>query len=140
MTCRDIYALAAQLIPASEAQAGCEFGCVTSEAEDFTQRVPTVMNAVIIELESLAQAFVREDEEREKGLPFTIFFVRNMDDPLPLPDRFRMACAYYLAMHFVLAQDAATAKMIHNLYLDAVDDIRREISAVVGGMKDVYGL
>ena len=139
MTGRIICSLASEFIPATPVQDECEHGCITFQVEDIEEKVPTILNAAILELSSLAEAYTRDRRDSATELPFALFFIRNLDDPLPLPDRFRAACAYFLAAHLCIAAHAATAKHLHQLYLDAVIEIRREIVAVVGKTINVYG-
>ena len=139
MTGRIICSLAAEFIPATPIQNDCEHGCVTFQVEDIEEKVPTVLNAAILELSSLAETYTRDRRDNSTQLPFALFFIRNLDDPLPLPDRFRAACAYFLAAHLCVSAHPATAKHLHQLYLDAVFEIRREIVAVLGTTKNVYG-
>ncbi|MCL2213549.1 MAG: hypothetical protein FWB93_06930 [Oscillospiraceae bacterium] len=140
MTGREICALASELIPATPVPSDCEFGCVSFEPEDICDRVPTVLNAAILELSALAEAYTRDRRENSTGLPFALFFIRNLDDPLPLPDRFRAACAYFLAAHLCISAHGATAKHLHDLYTQAVSEIRGEVIAVVGSTRNVYGI
>jgi len=135
MTCKDVYLLARTHLPVTE-EICTDYGTAFEVPMDVEARVMPLLGGLILELKELAAAYSRM--KLEDYADWLLFFPKCIDGPLPLPDRFLGACAYYLASRLLLAKNPQLAQVLHNFHLDSIGAIRIEIPASVDRIMDNY--
>ena len=163
MTCIEVYHMAAKYLAAcrrerddvsgqsesktvkpADALAGTSGGTTTvsvkkSETrgfEDPLEHIISIINGISYELCALA-----DDYCRQKGMVqgrFVLEKTTKSEDRFPLPERFAPAVSFYLASILCMPYDTAMAAALQARYEAAVEGIRRELTAVITPIKEVY--
>ena len=163
MTCMEVYDMAAKYLAAcrqardsvtgqSESKtvkpadelAGITGGTTTVSVkenetrgfEDPENYVIPIINGVAYELCALA-----DDYCRQRGMVqgrFILTKAVKTADQFPLPERFVPAVSFYLASILCMPYDTAMAAALQARYETAVESIRRELTAVITPIKEVY--
>lgn len=133
MTCFEIYEMALPLI-ARERSAENDDNSL-GELPDYSESVPKLINALSFEVLELAKIYATVSD-RESGFAHTK--VGLITDLFPLPERFVPAAVYYVAEKLSYKHSPETAKLLNTLYKSEIDNIRRELPAVMGTIVDNY--
>lgn len=108
---------------------------VYAEQPDYSDAIPKLINALSLEVLELAKIYASVSD-RESGFAQTK--VTLVTDLFPLPERFVPAAVYYIAEKLSVRNSPDTAKMLHTLFQNEIDNIRRELPAVIGKVADFY--
>lgn len=140
MTCASVYGMAAQYLALPTVTRSSDEE-EAPDPEDLLPYdpdtvVPGLLNGLAIELGDLADEYCRQKGMMEGR--FLSIEAAELSDPLPLPDRFAVAAALYLAATLCLTKNLDLADALHIRYLSSVEQIRRELTAVIHPITDAY--